>query len=273
MKKLWTISILLCFSTIIWAQETLQFSNAPKYDVRLLIVPFDPIIYYNDATPELAPKYDMTHDELMMFFRLELNKYLHNSLSDSCYTVDLLTDNTKEARQDLGGLYTVIAYEMRTAMPNTTEDTSDEGFFGKFYRNMKKEKSVENKDGELYSTRMNNGEIKGHRQSTDNMYFHIKFKDPDFLPELADRRNVDRFLFINQFEIKGNYSDPYTSGRDDFMRTFKVHFSIYDHLGELIHGSYAVVKIPFDEYDKDNIVADYYPSIVRQIIYNIEFAY
>jgi len=273
MKKhiIFVVLFLFCFQ--IWGQETLQWGAGPKYNVRLLIVPFDPIIYYNDATPDMAPKYQMTHDELMMFFRSELNRYLHAALNDSCYTIDLLTDNTKEARQDIDGLYANISYEMRAAMPNRPEDTEDEGFFKKMARTKEKEKASQNNQGELYGTRTQSGEIYGNRQSTKDLYFHIKFKDPEFLPNLSERRNVDMFLFINQFEIKGNYGDPYTSGNKDFARTFKVHFSIYDHLGELVHGSFASAQIPFDLNDKNKVVSNYYPEIVRQIIYNIEFAY
>lgn len=273
MNKTILLAILVLFSFNLQSQESLQFVYGPKYDVRLLIVPFDPIIYYNDATSEIAPKYNLSHDELMLYFRTELNRVLNNSLADSCYTVNLLNDNTKEARQDLDGIYTIISYEMRSMMQNKPEDPEGEGFVAKIFNKKKHEKAKENKDGELYKTRTNAGEIHNQRQSTKNLYFHIIFKDPDFIPELANRRKVDRFLFINQFEIKGNYDNPYASGTNEFTRTLKVHFSIYDHLGDLVHGSYASVEIPFYLTDKNKIVADYFPEIVRQIIHNIEFAY
>lgn len=273
MNRLIVFAVLLAYSININCQESLQFVYGPKYDLRLLIVPFDPIIYYNDATSEIAPKYNMSHDELMMYFRTELNRFLNNSLVDSCYTVNLLNDNTKVARQDLAGIYTNISYEMRSSMQNKPEDPDDEGFFKKILNKKKHEKAKENKEGELYKTYTSNGEIHNKRSSTKNLYLHIVFKDPDFIPELSVRRKVDRFLFINQFEIKGNYENPYASGTNEFTRTLKVHFSIYDHLGDLVHGSYASVDIPFYLYDKEKIVSNYFPEIVRQIIHNIEFAY
>ncbi len=265
---LWILFVVL-LPGLLQAQIEPVFKTRPAHEFRMLIVPFDTRIYLNDATPEMATRYNMTHDELMMFFRMEWNRHLHMAFLDSCYTVDLLTDNTREARDDLDGLYTIIRYEMKTKMQNKPEQPEEQSWFRKMFPKKKKQVS----DDIYVGGERSDGEIISRRQTHENRYFHIAFTDTTFLQQLAQRRNIDFFLFINQFEIKGNYSDPYASGRSDFSRSFKVHFSIYDNLGELVHGSYAEVDVPFHLYDKDVLVGEYFPPAIRQIIYNFHFSY
>ena len=269
MIRKWIILCFALFPSTLFAQLELDFRTGPVHDVRMLIVPFDPIIYYNDATPEMAQKYNMTHDQLMTYFRREWNKQIHMAFADSCYTVDLYSDNTKEARDDLDGLYTIISYEMRNKMQNAPEEEKELSLFRKIFPKKEKQQSDEN----FYGTKKQNGELVNYTQGTENKFFHIVFNDTTFLRTLVERRDIDYFLFINQFEIKGNYSDPYASGRSDFTRTLKVHFSIFDRTGTLVHGSYASVDIPFYLYDKDIVVGEYFPPAIRQIIHNVKFSY
>lgn len=260
---------LLFVQSMAYAQLEPVFKKGPAHNIRMLIVPFDPRIYLNDATPEMAKKYNCTHDELMLYFRAQWNRQMHMAFVDSCYTVDLLTDNTKEARDDINGLYTSISYVMETKMQNRPEVTEEPSLFRKVFPKKNKKKAEE----PFWGARTENGELVSHTQSDKNKYLHIVFNDTLFLQNLATRRNVDMFLFINQFEIKGNYGDPYASGRSDFSRNFKVHFSIYNASGELLHGSYSSVDIPFGLYDRELIVNEYFPPAIRQIIHNIEFEY
>jgi hypothetical protein len=72
-------------------------------------------------------------------------------------------------------------------------------------------------------------------------------------------------------EISGNYGDPYMSGNSKSSRTIKVHYSLYDYHGTLLHGGFASEDIPFNLDDVNEVVEDYFPSLVRQIILNINF--
>lgn len=266
------IALLLFPSNNAVSQEyPLQFRDSPEYDTRVLVVPFDPRIYYNDATMKIAKKTGKDNHEIMQFFRHEFNKMIVNSLIDSCYVIDLLTDHTRTAQQDITDIYTSIGYQMKTAMQNRPEHPDDvpkESFFRRIF-NRKKDKETEKP--EVPDTRLQNGQIVSERRSNEGRFVHIYFNDPNFLSELSRQRGIDIFLFINQFEIKGVY-EAYMSGNPDSKRNVKVHFSMYDSTGKLVHGSYGNVEIPFYLDDKNEIVNNYFPKLVRQIINNIEFS-
>lgn len=271
---IFTAVFILAFSGIVKAQVELEWSNSGSADrtKRVLLVPFDSRIYFNDATGIIAPTDGSTHDELMLYFREEFNLQLHNAMMDSCVIINLLTDNTRKAQDDISQLYSIIGYELKLAMQNAPEDP-DEVEKQNFFQRRKAEKEEESKLEEMQTsrTRIENGEIVGKRQPVEDKYLHIVFHQPEVLAEIARRRDVDLFLFINEFNIKGNYGDPYLSGNSKGERTFKVHFSLYNAQGKLVHGSFGETTIPFNLDDKEEITNNYFPEVIRQIVHNIDF--
>lgn len=265
---------ILAFSSSMKAQVELEWSNSGSADrtKRVLLVPFDPKIYFNDATSIIAPIDGSTHDELMLYFREEFNLQLYNAMMDSCVIINLLSDNTRKAQEDISQLYSIIGYELRLAMQNAPEDP-DEVDNPNFFQRRRAEKEEQKKLDEMQNsrTRIENGEIVGKRQAIEDKYLHIVFHQPEVLAEIAKRRDVDLFLFINEFNIKGNYGDPYLSGNSKGERTIKVHFSLYNAQGKLVHGSFGETTIPFNLDDKEEITNNYFPEVIRQIVHNIDF--
>ncbi len=269
------LSLLIFLSIFIFqsnAQEYLDFNTSENRTKRVLLVPFDPRIYYNDASYLMAPKYNDTHDELMLYFREQFNNQLYAALMDSCQIVNLLTDNTREAQEDISGIYSSISYELRLAMQNAPEDPDEVKKMNYFQRRRhEKEQKRKQEEMENAKTRIVNGEIVGRKQKVNDKYLHIIFHQPDVLKEIALKRNIDYYLFINQFDIKGNYGDPYLSGNSKSKRNIKVHFSLFNSDGKLIHGSFGQNEIPFSLDDKKDVSNLYFPEIIRQIVNNIKF--
>lgn len=267
------LSILgLLFSKQLAAQGEIEFTASPKKTKKILLVPFDPNIYFNDATEIIAKKDKLTHDEVLLYFREEFNKQLYNALMDSCFVTSLLqTANTRDAEEDINNVYSIISYELGLAMPNRPENNEEkqQNFFTK--RKERKEEERKKEEIRQSKTRVENGEIVGKRMSVEDKYLHIVLHQPEVLAEISRRRNVDYFLFINQFEIKGDYRDPYLSGNSKSQRIMKVHFSLFDSNGKLIHGGFGKNEIPFYLDDKREIVSLYFPEVIRQIIRNIDF--
>lgn len=254
------------------SQEYLDFnSSQADNQKRVLLVPFDPRIYLNDATAIIAAKDGDSYDEILEYFRYQFNLQLYDAMMDSCTIISLFSDNTRQDKEDIDGLYSIISYELVKAMSNNSEnqDKEKKGYFARKREEEQQRKRIE--EISQYNTKVVDGEIVGKRQPTHDMYLNIVFHQPEVLTEIANRRDVDYFLFINQFEIKGNYGDPYLSGNSKSERTIKVHFSIYNSQGKLIHGSFGENKIPFELADKQEIATLYFPEVIRQIVNNIDF--
>ncbi len=273
MKKIFLLLILTQLGSIgVYAQEYLDFNTGADRTKRILLVPFDSRIYYNDATEIIAQQSGETHDEIMLYFREQFNLQLYNALIDSCVVVNLLSDNTRQAQEDVSDLYSIISYELKLAMQNAPEHPDDIEKMNYFQRK-RHEKNQQKKLDEMENshTRIVEGEIVGKRQPVGDKYLHIVFHQPEVLAQIANRRNIDYFLFINQFDIKGNYKDPYMSGNSEAMRTIRVHFSLFNAEAKQVHGSFGMTEISFNLNDKNEIVNLYFPEVIRQIVNNIKF--
>ena len=272
MKRIIQILLILisCVS-MSYGQEYLDFNSRYNRQKRVLLVPFDERIYFNDATAEIAKRDGLTHDEIMEYFRYQLNLQLVNSLIDSCEVVDLFKDNTREDEADISGLYTTMSYELRLA--EFELDTENMGALARKRAEKLEEARRKQREEEMKNARpgIQNGELVGRKQQTDDMYLHIIIGQPEVLKEIASRRKVDYFLFINQFDIKTDYRDPYISGQRNLQRLMRVHFSIYNTNGEFVSGNYASTKVPYYEDSKERIVNQYFPEIMRQILKKIKF--
>ncbi|MBQ2542742.1 MAG: hypothetical protein II554_05260 [Bacteroidales bacterium] len=272
MKRIIQILLVLisCVS-MSYGQEFLDFNSRYNRQKRVLVVPFDERIYFNDATAEIAKRDGLTHDEIMEYFRYQLNLQLVNSLIDSCEVVDLFKDNTREDEADISGLYTTMSYELRLA--EFELDTENMGALARKRAEKLEEARRKQREEEMKNARpgIQNGELVGRKQQTDDMYLHIIIGQPEVLKEIASRRKVDYFLFVNQFDIKTDYRDPYISGQRNVQRLMRVHFSIYNSNGEFVSGNYASTKVPYYEDSKERIVNQYFPEIMRQILKKIKF--
>ena len=272
MKRIVQILLVLisCVS-MSYGQEYLDFNSRYNRQKRVLVVPFDERIYFNDATAEIAKRDGLTHDEIMEYFRYQLNLQLVNSLIDSCEVVDLFKDNTREDEADISGLYTTMSYELRLA--EFELDTENMGALARKRAEKLEEARRKQREEEMKNARpgIQNGELVGRKQQTDDMYLHIIIGQPEVLKEIASRRKVDYFLFVNQFDIKTDYRDPYISGQRNVQRLMRVHFSIYNSNGEFVSGNYASTKVPYYEDSKERIVNQYFPEIMRQILKKLKF--
>lgn len=274
MKMKRIIQILLVLISCVsmsYGQEFLDFNSRYNRQKRVLVVPFDERIYFNDATAEIAKRDGLTHDEIMEYFRYQLNLQLVNSLIDSCEVVDLFKDNTREDEADISGLYTTMSYELRLA--EFELDTENMGALARKRAEKLEEARRKQREEEMKNARpgIQNGELVGRKQQTDDMYLHIIIGQPEVLKEIASRRKVDYFLFVNQFDIKTDYRDPYISGQRNVQRLMRVHFSIYNSNGEFVSGNYASTKVPYYEDSKERIVNQYFPEIMRQILKKLKF--
>lgn len=264
--------ILVSFSYCLKSQDYLDFNNSGNQQKRILLVPFDPRIYINDATALMVQKDGGNHDEIMEYFRYEFNLQLYNAMMDSCTIISLYSDNTRIDQEDIGNLYSVISYELMLAMENKKENPEEQKEKGYFVRKREeKERERRLDEASHYKTKIQDGELVGKRQTTKDMNLNIVFHQPEVLAEIASRRNVDLFLFINQFEIMGSYGDPYLTGNSKAERTIKIHFSLYNTQGKMIHSSFGETKIPFSLDDRQKVKDLYFPLVIRQIIYNINF--
>ena len=73
-------------------------------------------------------------------------------------------------------------------------------------------------------------------------------------------------MFINQFEISTDYTSCLDRTKNDFVREFLVHYTIYDNQGQLIAGN--KVRVPYISHvnDIEKIIKDNLNRMAERIL-------
>lgn len=273
MKKTLIICLLSIFCIYAYGQTDSIKIAKRKLAIQnklILVVPFNTKLYNNEASKDMIETTGLKYNQVQNILRAGLDKSIHSVIADSCRSVKLLESFTTGTDNDLDMIYSYSDYffdEAQSYNPkkkplfgkSKIAKDNDEGAEDKKKSKAKKKEQESKYDGELRSEVRNNA----------NKFLHVKFREKDFLKNYSKKDNIDYFLFINQFEIKGDYSDPYKISNQTNARELKVHFSIFDHDGKFIYGSYAIEEIPSTINDPRKVADYYFVKLAKEIIKNI----
>jgi hypothetical protein len=97
-----------------------------------------------------------------------------------------------------------------------------------------------------------NGEVIAERQVVER-YMSAKLKSPEVLQQLHSTYGFNRFIFINQMDVKMDLSDPENAFIDP-KRVVAFHYSIMDKDGNPINGGLASEQFPGTESNINHII-------------------
>lgn len=238
--------------------EEPEVSNQPrqKNNQRVLIIPFDPYLYFSDADDDIARQSEIPKQQIRYIFRSSLNSSLNNP--HGFESVNLLSasnqNNTDELRniyKHLSYSYQQITYSRFNPLPKKQKPlaTGPKAWFQK-----QKEKAGLAKPKE-----------EGVAAEAGN-YYGVQVKDSALYGYLNNQYNSDYYLFINQFEIHTDYTNCIDRTTQNFLREFLVHYTIINAKGELIAGN--KIKIPYESNvnNIDKIVRDNLGKMAQLIL-------
>lgn len=237
-----------------------------KYQ-NIMIIPFDEGMYFSDSDRELAGHNKMTPYEVMAAFRYGLSGSVNTSIFGMRHTRQLLNDTAHTAPYDLARIYKSIGYKMERPMgliatqPEHQPESGAPGeVLGKLFG--RQQQSVERKEE-------NQGQLEDKTEvssSGDRRYLNAKIHDVRMLEYLYKTYETDLFVFINQFELITDYTHCLDRATQNFARTVKVHYSIYDVKGKQIAGDAATVHFGSNSNSVYNIINSNFPKVSAEII-------
>ena len=231
-------------------------------DRSVMILPFDPNMYFSDADDKLAKYNDKSIKEVQTLFRYGLNINVNAKILSQYQTRPLLTDTARGAVEDLYAIYKGISYfkDKSNPAPKTEQNAYASGEKKKFF-NLKK-----------------SGESAGQKASSveapDRVheYMNVKIHDSRMLPFLKDKYGTSIFVFLNQFDLVTNYEHCLDRATNTFERDIKVHFSIFDYNGKQLAGDVAVVHFPSNSNDITEIMRNNFPAIADYLAKELPIA-
>lgn len=228
-----------------------------KVKQRILVVPFDPYLYFSDADDEIARHSKIPRQNVRHVFRGRLNALL---APEGYETINLLGGVYRDSVSELSTLYRSLSYGYQDNKQSR-------------YNHQPTIKAKERENAlEWVKRKKNDLNIRGGQPSTvpvaqdENKHFGVKVKDPKFFSHFNGQYGIDYYVFINQFEVKTNYENCLDRATWNYERDFLVHYSIYDSKGELVSGN--KVKVPYQSNmnDVQRIVSDNMPNMAKRVL-------
>lgn len=241
---------------------------SPVYAVSggksIMIIPFDPDMYFSDSDQELARYNQVSIPEVRAMFRYGLNTNLNAHILAAYETRPLLSDTIEDALDDLNAIYRSLRYRKEKPM-------------GSMFAQQEKEEDIalvqeERRGGLGRILNRNNGDRDAQRanryeerERENRRYMNVVVNNTEMFRYLSGKYGTDLFLFVNQFELATNYEKCLDRATNNFERTVKVHYSLFDRNGEQIAGD--VVKVNFGSNTNDimKIMRTQFPPISQKL--------
>jgi hypothetical protein len=236
--------------------EKYTHSHRNRDAQRVLVIPFDPFLYFSDADQDIARQSRIPAQNVRYIFRSRLNAFLDPKGFES---INLLnTTYLPDSANKLSNIYQSLTYSYQNvthsrfnplpAKPKTLA-TGPAAWFRK-----QKEKIG------LAQPEENGVTEQGGK------YYGVKVKNPDFYTYFNNLYNLDYYLFINQFEIHTDYTNCIDRVTQNFEREFLVHYTIFNAQGELIAGNKILIPYVSNVNDIEKIVRDNLNKMAQRIL-------
>ncbi len=232
---------------------------------QILVIPFDPYLYFSDADAEIAAKSNIAMPKVRQLFRRRLNALLD---VQGYEMIRLLGGKTKDSTSDLNKIYSSVTYGYQDEIyspynPNNAkykvqDDVSQKESKTWFGKQKDKLQGTNQAAATSYNTPKDHGK-----------YFGVRIANPEFFNYFKQKYDIDYYIFINQFEVKTNYENCLDRAALNYERTFTTHYSIFDATGKQIAGNKFKTRYNSNSNYIYTIVAENAPKIVERIMADI----
>jgi LysM repeat protein len=228
--------------------EPIEYNNIRK---NLLVIPFDPYLYFSDADDEIASVSKMQRVKVRQAFRRRLNALLE---PNGYETIHLLGGKAKDSITDLNKIYSSVSYSYQSILLNPSSRIENDGSKGV--------------GGDKKSNQpLNLGQNSRAAQAQDaKKYFGVKVSNPQFFTFFNNKYKIDYYLFINQFEVKTNYENCLDRATLNYERGFTIHYSIFDKNGRQVAGNRIYIDYNSNTNNISKILADNMQKVADRIM-------
>jgi len=233
------ILFILLFSKV-FAQNgpdvILPDTTKPLYK-KVMIIPFEENMYLCGVQTHLAQESKKTHNEIVSFFREATVLELQNQFLYRYNTVSLLHYN--DTTMDIFKAYDAVSYKFEIFTSVEKEEETSKNTIDKA-KNLFKKK--EDKSSKFQRGSTNDGQIISLKNS-DQKFANVVVRKKENIAYLSQKYNADLFVYVTEFDIENDISNPSQFVNGDYKRLLKLHFSMVNKDGKVIEK--GMVSIPF----------------------------
>ncbi len=231
------------------------YSQAKK---SIMLIPFNTNMYNNQESGAMIKQSGLSYSQLVQRMQLGLDSCIIAACKDTMRIVSLLNSYTQSASGDLELIHSASDYYL-------TERLSS-----KKKKNMFSEKQSSSNEKNNREKNSRNGEITAKNEDMKNKFTCVKFQDLAFVNTMTAKYSVNYLVFVTQFEILGDYSNPYKVGDNSYQNAIKTHYAIFKSDGSFVTGDYVTTNYPAKQTSPSIVCSKYLPEIANQIAKKIK---
>ena len=240
--------------SVVLPNNGIDYTNVVE---KILVIPFDPYLYFSDADDEIAAVSKMQRPKVRQAFRKRLNAMLE---PEGYETIHLLGGRVKDSLTDLNKIYSSVTYSYQDQLYNKDSEYYKKNFLDE--NGQVKKPKTEKKLFGIDPFASNRATL----AKDEGKYFGVKIVDPEFFSYFNHKYKIDYYVFVNQFEVKTNYDHCLDRAAQNYERSFITHYSIFDKTGKQLSGNRMKLDYNSNSNSINRILTDNMQKIANRIV-------
>ncbi len=249
------LALLTC--GIIQAQHsTLRFTDQAinLNQKSILIVPFESKMYLSDINKSIAENNNLTSNQIINRFTTAIDQSIYYAFQEKCTVNSFYGIEDTAVTADLNYVYDNLKLEYE--LVSVTED--------KTKAEKLKAKLKKKEDNSYNRGQINNGEVITKADFRER-YMKTVVTDQKMLDSMHFKFDNDYFLFVNQLDIKNDYSDMIAVQQGNFKRIVQLHYTLYAKDGAILTTGISKTAFSNHQNDINKIISENFPILAYQI--------
>ena len=256
MRNTLLLIVLLVSGTLQAQHSTLRFTDEAinLSQKSALVVPFESKMYLSDINKALAENNNLSSDQIIQRFTAAIDQSIYYAFQEKCKISSFYGIEDTSVTEDLNYIYDNLQLEYE--LVSVTEDKSK--------AEQLKAKLKKKEDNSYQRGQVNNGQIITTRDVRER-YMKTVITDQKMLDSMHFKFDNDYFLFVNQLDIKNDYSDMIAVQQGSFDRVAQLHYTLYAKDGSIL--TTGISKTTFSKLQNDinKIISENFPILAYQI--------
>ena len=248
--------VLLVSGTLQAQHSTLRFTDEAinLSQKSVLVVPFESKMYLSDINKALAENNNLSSDQIIQRFTAAIDQSIYYAFQEKCKISSFYGIEDTSVTEDLNYIYDNLLLEYE--LVSVPEDKSK--------AEQLKAKLKKKEDNSYQRGQVNNGQIITTRDVRER-YMKTVITDQKMLDSMHFKFDNDYFLFVNQLDIKNDYSDMIAVQQGSFDRVAQLHYTLYAKDGSIL--TTGISKTTFSKLQNDinKIISENFPILAYQI--------
>ncbi len=249
MAVLFCGSIKAQHSTLRFTDQAINLSQK-----SVLVVPFENKMYLSDINKALAEHNNLSSDQIIARFTAAIDQSIYYAFQEKCKVSSFYGIKDSTVVEDLSYVYDNLDLEYE--LVSNTEDKSK--------AEQLKAKLKKKEDNTYQKGQINNGQVITTRDIRER-YIKTIIKDQQMLDSMHFKFDNDYFLFVNQLDIKNDYSDMIAVQQGSFDRIIHLHYTLYSKDGNILTTGISKTSFSNRENDINKIITNNFPILAQYI--------